>query len=311
MDTFSLALPRQTQQPHKEPTLRDPEPISPPDFEAEVASITNQIRALRSQGLTTKEIHARLPGVSTWAINCAINRDAKARASHPGLRARAKDADREHARTLRLEGRTYTQIRAELGVSKSTLSMWLSDLPHPEPDRAAHAAHMCRIRSARADERRARQKSEAIAEVGSISDRELMLIGVALYWAEGVKDKPYVRRELISFINSDPGMIHLFLRWLDLVGVDRAQRRYRVSIHESADVTAAEEYWRSVIGLPDVEFGRATLKRHNPKTVRKQIGDNYHGCLSVKVLQSSNLYRRVDGWWRGIVAAHGVGGMPD
>lgn len=93
------------------------------------------------------------------------------------------------------------------------------------------------------------------------------------------------------FINSDPGVIRLFLRWLDLLAIDPARRSYRVSIHESADV-AAEAYWRSVIGRPDAEFGRATLKRHNPKTVRKHIGDDYRGCLVARVLQPSGLYRR-------------------
>ncbi len=286
-------------------------PLSTSDFETEVASVANQIRALRSQGLNAKQIRERLPGVSAWVVNCAINRDAKAHAANPGLRARAKDADRERARILRLNGQTYKQIQAALGVSKSTLSMWLRDLPHPEPNRAAHAAHMHRVRSVRTNELRTVQKAEAYAEVGSISDRELMLLGVALYWAEGAKDKPYSRRETVDFINSDPGMIRLFLRWLDLMGVSHERRRYRVSIHESGDVAAAEEHWRSVIGRPDVEFCPVTLKRHNPRTVRKQIGDDYHGCLNVKVLQSSSIYRRVDGWWRGILAAHGAGGMPD
>jgi hypothetical protein len=138
-----------------------------------------------------------------------------------------------------------------------------------------------------------------------------MLLVVALYWSEGAKDKPYSRRELISFLNSDPGMIHLFLKWLDRIGIGHARRRFRVSIHESADVAAAEAYWRSVIGEPDAEFGRAMLKRHNPKTVRKHVGVDYHGCLSVKVLRSSGPYRIVDGWWRGILAAHGLRGMPD
>jgi hypothetical protein len=273
--------------------------------------VTDQIRHLRSQGLTTRQIRERLPGVSTWVVNCAINRDARAQAVNPGLRARAKDADRERARTLRLEGQTYRQIQATLGVSKSTLSMWLRDLPHPEPNRAAHAAHMNRVRSARTSAHRTREKAEAFAEVGSISDRELLLLGVALYWAEGTKDKSYCRREHVKFVNSDPGMIRLYLKWLDLVGIDHVRRRYRVSIHESADVAAAEAYWRSVVGRPGVEFGRATLKRHNPKTVRKQVGDDYHGCLTVTVLQPSSLYRRVDGWWRGILEARGAGDVPN
>jgi len=280
-------------------------------FEAEVASVTDQIRALRAEGLTAKQIREKLPGVSAWVVNCAINQDAKAQAVHPGLRARAKDADRERARALRLEGKTYRQIQAELQVSQSTLSMWLRDLPHPEPDRTAHAAHMRSVRKAKLDTLRAAEKAAAFAEVGAVSDRELMLLGVALYWAEGAKDKPYARRESIDFINSDPGMVRLFLRWLNLMGVEQTQVICRVSIHESADIAAAEAYWRSVVGLPGVDFRPATLKRHNPKTVRKAVGDGYHGCLNIKVRQSSSLYRSVDGWWRGILEARGAGDVPN
>jgi transcriptional regulator with XRE-family HTH domain len=280
-------------------------------FEADVVDATEQIRALRAAGLTSRQICEKLPGVSAWAINCAINRDSRAHNVHPGLRARARDADRERARALRRQGRTYRQIAAELDVSQSTLSMWLRDLPHPEPDRSAHAAHMRRIRSAKSEALRSAEKAAAFAEVGAVSDRELMLLGVALYWSEGAKDKPYARREAIDFINSDPGMVRLFLRWLDLTGVEHSRRQYRISIHESADVAAAEEYWRGVIGGPEPEFRRATLKRHNPRTVRKQTGAHYHGCLSVKVRQGSGLYRRVEGWWRGILAAREAGDVPD
>src|SRR5438445_9102646 len=111
-----------------------PETEAEAAFEAQVASVTERIRSLRAGGLTARQIREKLPGVSAWVINCAINRDTRARATHPGLRARAKDADRERARELRLEGRTYKQIQAELDVAQSTLSMWLRDLPHPEPD---------------------------------------------------------------------------------------------------------------------------------------------------------------------------------
>ena len=137
------------------------------------------------------------------------------------------------------------------------------------------------------------------------------VLGAALYWAEGVKDKPYQRREVITFINSDPGMIRLFLAWLDLVGVAESRRQYRVSIHESADVTDAEAYWRCVVGEPEADFRKATLKKHNPTTVRKQVGDGYHGCLTIKVLQPSALYQCVEGWWRGILEARVAGGMPE
>lgn len=50
-------------------------------------------------------------------------------------------------------------------------------------------------------------------------------------------------------------------------------------------------------------FSRATLKRHNPRTVRKNTGDAYHGCLVIYVRQSADLYRRMEGTWYGIVGA--------
>lgn len=280
-------------------------------FESEVTSIDTQVRTLRAQGLTGPQIRARLPGVSQWAVNCAINRDSRALQAHPGLRSRAKDADRDRARTLRLAGKTYKQIRAEIRVSNSTLSLWLRDLPYPKPDRAAHATHMNRVRTQRNTERRVADKARAEAEIGHLTDRELFILGVGLYWAEGAKDKPYHRRESTVFINSDPGVIRVYLAWLDILGIEQARRRYRLSIHETADVAAAEDYWRSIICSPDAEFSRATLKRHNPKTVRKRVGDDYHGCLIVTVLRSSELYRRIEGWWRGIVEARRMADVRD
>jgi hypothetical protein len=38
------------------------------------------------------------------------------------------------------------------------------------------------------------------------------------------------------------------------------------------------------------------IKRHNPQTVRKNVGENYHGCLRIVVHRSSDLYRRIEGW---------------
>ena len=280
---------------------RDPDAA----FETEVASIDARVRALRAQGLTSRQIRTELPGVSRWAVNCAINRDAHALQAHPGLRNRAKDADRDRARTLRLAGKTYKQIRAEVRVSNSTLSLWLRDLPYPKPDRAAHAAHMHRVRSQRSAERRVADKAKAEAEIGHLTDRELFILGVGLYWAEGAKDKArYGRRcESVRFINSDPTMITTFLAWLRLVGVPPERCQFRVSIHESAIVSEAEEYWQRVTGAPAASFKRATIKKHNPVTKRLKTGDDYHGCLTVQVLLGGELYRRIEGWWQGISVA--------
>ena len=67
-------------------------------------------------------------------------------------------------------------------------------------------------------------------------------------------------------------------------------------IHESADIPAAERFWLEVTAADPAQFRRSVVKRHNPKTVRKNVGDDYHGCLVVDVLRSAELYQKIEGW---------------
>ncbi|MFD5717076.1 hypothetical protein [Streptomyces sp. NPDC127036] len=222
-------------------------------------------------------------------------------------RPRAKDSLRERARELRRQGRTYNEIQAELGCSKSSVSLWVRDLPHPEPrctpeeQRARMNAGLARLR-AEQDQVREETKRQAAESIGELSDRELFMAGVALYWAEGQKSKPYQRRETVAFVNSDPGVIQVYLAWLDLLDVPRERLRFRVMIHETADVDTAERYWADLVGIDATTLLATTLKKHNPKTVRKNVGDAYRGCLVIRVLQGADLYCRIEGWWGGIVA---------
>jgi hypothetical protein len=76
-----------------------------------------------------------------------------------------------------------------------------------------------------------------------------------------------------------------------------------VQIHESADAEAAQRFWLDVTGLEAAQFRRPALKRHNPKTVRKNTGDDYHGCLRIDVLRGASLYRKIEGWAAGAMSA--------
>ena len=76
---------------------------------------------------------------------------------------------------------------------------------------------------------------------------------------------------------------------------------FRVSIHESADVPEAERFWANLAGVDTSAFQRATLKKHNPRTARKNTSDAYRGCLVIYVTKSADLYRRMEGAWYGIV----------
>ncbi|MFI9121622.1 helix-turn-helix domain-containing protein [Streptomyces bikiniensis] len=272
---------------------------------ADFETLQEQAVALRREGLSLRQIRDRLKVYNNDLLHRLV------KGEHPPewtKRPNAKDDLRARARELRLEGWTYDRIQAELGCSKSSISLWVRDLPKPEPRyteeerRARMNAGLARLRATQ-DEERQETKRLAHESVGALSDRELFIAGVTLYWAEGAKDKTYRRREVLQFINSDPNVITLYLRWLGLLGVTPDRLRFRVSIHESADVAEAERFWAELAGVDASTFQRATLKRHNPKTVRKNTAEAYRGCLVVYVMGGSELYRRMEGAWYGIVEA--------
>ena len=219
-------------------------------------------------------------------------------------RPRAKDAVRADAVRLRAAGRSVNEIAKQLGVAKSTAYQWVKQLPL-DPDGAAaerRRAHSKAITDARGgayrimrDAAQAAEHECAAERVGELDERALLLLGAAIYWCEGAKSKPWRRAEKVQFINSDPGLLALFLRFLESCGVDRAVPTYRVSIHESADPDAAVRWWAQRLRLPVERFGRSTLKRHNPTTVRRNTGDDYHGCLVITVPRSRALYWRIEG----------------
>ncbi|MGW2846898.1 hypothetical protein [Streptomyces sp. NPDC001274] len=271
---------------------------------ADFENLRDQAITLRREGLSLRQIRDRL----RIHNNDLLNRLVRGKpAPEWTKRPRARDDLREKARELRLQGMTYDRIQLELGCSKSSISLWVRDLPKPERSRTAveQARLAGRLRweheHAVRDAERQRTKADAEREIGAMTDRELFFAGVALYWAEGTKDKPYDRREGVTFVNSDPDVIRVYLAWLRLLEVRPDRLCHRVMIHESADVAGAERYWADLVGIDVASLRKTTLKKHNPKTVRKNVGTDYRGCLVVRVSQGAELYRRIEGWWRGIV----------
>ncbi|MFJ8310605.1 MULTISPECIES: hypothetical protein [unclassified Streptomyces] len=272
---------------------------------ADFENLRQQAIALRREGLSRRQIRDRLFVDNNDLLNRLLNGEP---APEWTKRPNAKDDLRDRARELRTRGMTYDQIQVELGCSKSSISLWVRDLPKPDRTRTPEEASAIAKRGweaalKRREAERQQTKRDAASEVGELSDRELFLAGVVLYWAEGAKDKPWDRRESLKFINSDPNVIKVYLKWLKLLDVTPDRLRLHVSIHESADVEEATRFWAELTGLGPASFNKPVLKRHNPKTHRKNTGDAYRGCLAIYVRDSVDLYRRMEGAWYGIVGA--------
>ncbi len=279
--------------------------------EASLAQLRSEAIALRRLGKSRREIKESLAIKSNAQLNDALRGEPP----QPSVRRpNANDEARAKARELRAQGLAYSQISAALGVSRSSVSLWVRDLPKParltyeECRRRQNAAVTAYWTTERLRREAARESARALSRdlIGPVTDRDLLIAGVVAYWCEGAKSKPQRRAERLSFINGDPGLVRLYLRFLNLMEVAPDRLVFRLMIHESADIQGAQEFWLRVTNADPARFRRPTLKRHNPMTVRHNTGSDYRGCLRIDVLGGANLYRQVEGYFEGIIAEVGL-----
>jgi transcriptional regulator with XRE-family HTH domain len=110
---------------------------------------------------------------------------------------RGKLAEREQARRLRAAGLPMAEIAARLGVSRSSVSLWVRDVPFEPHPRAIGG----RRRAPNALQRRKQAEidrllAEGRDRLGRLSERELLVAGVALYAGEGSKGDGRLRSAL-------------------------------------------------------------------------------------------------------------------
>jgi transcriptional regulator with XRE-family HTH domain len=272
-----------------------------------------QAVALRRAGKSVRQIKQILGPIGNRALQEALRGEPPPEWTR---RPNAKDDLRTKARHLRLQGLDYEEIVARLGVSKSSVSLWVRDLPRPprvSPDECARrtSERMRRYWTAERRvlaERRAAASAAAAADIGSLTDREILIAGAVAYWCEGAKNKPHRRADRVTFANNDPELISFFLLFLDVAGIPRSDLAFQLQIHETADVASAERFWLALTGARPEQFCKTSVKRHNPETTRKNTSDGYHGCLRVDVRRSCVLYRKIEGW---ASAVTGVAAEPD
>lgn len=221
-----------------------------------------------------------------------------------------KERERTRAISLRRRGFSYREVLQQVPVAKSTLSLWLRSigLSQRQRQRLTEKKIQAALRGAmkRREQRINATESiyaTALNDIGAISQRELWLLGIALYWAEGSKEKEGRPGSGVRFSNSDPFMIKLFLKWLtEILRIDRNSVYLDLYIHESSRNSTQEaiRFWSRAVGFPPRHFQHVYFKRNQIKTNRSNVGSAYYGLINVRIRGSSKLQRRIAGWIRGI-----------
>ncbi len=174
----------------------------------------------------------------------------------------ARRTDKNKAIKMRKSGMSYSQIKTELGVSKSTLSLWLRDLPLSDARlRELRDFSQVRIEKTRTTKQknkdnRRRAVLENVKRDFVINEDPLFIGGFYLYWGEGTKSAEYT----IALTSTDPGIIKTYIAWLKLLHVNIKDCRVKLHLYADQDIEKSLIFWSKVTNLPRQHFYKPYIK---------------------------------------------------
>lgn len=200
-----------------------------------------------------------------------------------------KTRERDLARKLRLEeGAAINEIARRVGVSKSSVSLWVRDIELTADQREAllqrNPAYNRQLSGWTKMAARRRAEREAFQEDGRRRARLRepgFVAGCMLYWAEGSKE-----RNQLQFSNADPVMARFFVDFLKkYFGLSGDE--IRITCHLYADhlehQTAIEQHWLDELGLPPTSLRKSVVNVYSKYSQRKRVGNLPFGTCRVVV----------------------------
>lgn len=192
-----------------------------------------------------------------------------------------KSAEKQTALALRAQGLSYNDILKETGVSKSTLSLWLRDIPltneqiaQLENKISAGREKFSRNERKRRDIRWGDYHLEAEEEYELLSLNPQFMFGLALYIGEGSK----TNQNGLCLSNCDPRVIRKGLEFFRAIGIPARSMRCAIHLHPGLCVNTAERYWQGVTGLASTNFQKTTVALSQASTSRKGNVQEYGTC---------------------------------
>jgi hypothetical protein len=179
-------------------------------------------------------------------------------------------------------------IAKRLGVSKSSVSLWVRDVElTPEQQAALLAADPVRngrltgmrVRRERCRDQRveAQQHGRALARLGDPVHRG----GCMLYWGEGSKS-----RNRAEMANADKDLLRTFVDFLR-TSYDVSDERFAFSVNcflgNGLELAEIERWWLAALDLPKTCLRTAIVNRPSPASKRRRVNLLLHGTGRVSV----------------------------
>jgi transposase-like protein len=184
---------------------------------------------------------------------------------------------------LRLKGYSIKEVAKTLSIATGTSSTWLRDIKLSKKAilrlKKRKLLGQYRARQTKKHNNQLllkqidKQANISLSKVNLNKETRLLLCSL-LFWGEGSKTNQYV-----SFINSDPKMINVFITLLrQSYKLDETKFRALIHVHQYHNENQLKKYWSAVIKIPISQFSKSYLKPNTGKRKR----NNYPGSLRIR-----------------------------
>ncbi len=202
---------------------------------------------------------------------------------------------------LRNKGLSYNEIKKEVPIAKSTLSLWLkSILLKPEHQKRLYTKQI-QILSKGPQSQKSRREKE-VEQIIKNAEKEIQipialktyrLIGAVLYWAEGSKGKQF------ALTNSDPHLILFTIHWIEkILKIPTEKLKMRLNIYPQQNELKIKNFWSDLTGIPLKNFGKSYIKPANKNYKKNNL---YYGTARIEIPKSTNIKYKIFGWIKAVL----------
>lgn len=197
---------------------------------------------------------------------------------------------------LRKKGLSYNEIRLQVPVAKSSLSLWLKHIPLSPKHRARLYTRQIQVLSRGTPSQVERRKRE-IMFITEDAKKEIVLplssetrrfLGAALYWAEGNKTKNF------AITNSDPALIAFMTHWFkEMFDISPTMLKAHLNIYSQQNETKVKRFWSEITGIPVKNFGKTFIKPTGKGFKKNNL---YYGTIKVYVPKGTDMRHKTFAW---------------
>jgi transcriptional regulator with XRE-family HTH domain len=198
---------------------------------------------------------------------------------------------REKARKLRAEhDLTIDEIAERLAVSRTTVYLWIADMPRPKRCTSREGpGHALGNQAMQAKYRRIREEAYELGrtEFEELARDPLFRDFLCLYIGEGYKRS----RNTVSIANSDPAVIKLANQWLRKFS--KRPVGYCVQHHADQRFKDLAEFWGGQLRVSPNEI--SFQRKSNSSQLKRRTWRSKYGVLTVRANDTA-FRARLQGW---------------